>query len=143
MRSKYQDFVVSAARIKDDLRKRGATRAYVGITCPHCKVEFIELPCEAVASNKASKCKQHLGKCPQAPPAPKPPDATTSHPPPPPAPTATTDALEELRADNARLRAEIESERSKSTALVAKETRLAERNDSQGQRLRSVEQQLE
>ena len=125
MRAKYKDFVVSAPRLKDDLRRKGQTRAYVGITCPHFKMEFVELPCEAIASNKASKCKQHLGKCKEA---------LALNP---------TDATEELRSENARLRAELETERSKSTALVAKGTRLSERNESQGQRLRSVEQQLE
>jgi hypothetical protein len=104
-------------------------RLYVGITCPHCNVEFVELPLEHVQTSKASRCKQHLDTHhkPVA-------DATSER---------MTDAAEELRAENARLTAELAAERAKATALVAKESRLVERNDSQGQRLRSVEEQLE
>lgn len=64
MRPKYTDFAVSGPRLRPDARRAGEQRSYVGITCPHCKIEFIEIPVEALASNKASKCKCHLMTCP-------------------------------------------------------------------------------
>jgi len=36
---------------------------YVGITCPHCKVEFKQIPEELISTNKASACKEHLRVC--------------------------------------------------------------------------------
>ena len=121
MPKKYENFVESAPRTKPSKYGTGSCRSYVGISCPICKVEFVELPSEHVQTSKASRCKQHLDKCHAAP------------------RDASADA-KDLLAENQRLRAELDAERSNAGL---KETRLIERNNSQGQRLRSVEQQLD
>lgn len=63
-RKKYNDFVETDPVTKQSLQGiHGVTRQYVGVTCPHCNVVFVELPVESLASNKASKCKTHLKSC--------------------------------------------------------------------------------
>jgi hypothetical protein len=63
-RKKYQDFCESEPATKQALQGGpGATRDYVGVTCPHCKVEFVQIPVDCLASKKASKCKTHLDAC--------------------------------------------------------------------------------
>lgn len=63
-RKKYQDFAEGAPVAKQAfVGPTGTMRNYVAVTCPHCKVAFVEIPIECIASKKASKCKTHLETC--------------------------------------------------------------------------------
>lgn len=37
---------------------------FVGVTCPHCHVLFVEIPEGNLKTDKASQCRKHLRKCP-------------------------------------------------------------------------------
>jgi hypothetical protein len=63
---KYMEFAESVPKIK--IAKKNAEsavdmRSYVGLTCPHCLDEFVEIPVDCMESNKASACNNHLRKC--------------------------------------------------------------------------------
>jgi len=60
---KYLDFTESEPRELECKQAPGKTRLYVSISCPHCKVQFIDIPMEQLLSTKASKCLQHLRRC--------------------------------------------------------------------------------
>ena len=37
--------------------------SYVSLTCPHCKVVFVQLTANDIKTTKASKCLKHLRVC--------------------------------------------------------------------------------
>ena len=45
-------------------RSKVNERIYRGIICPHCKVDFAQIPVERILTNMAGLCKAHLAKCP-------------------------------------------------------------------------------
>ena len=63
---KYNDFIEGDPITR--LSKHHPTsptdkRIYVPIQCPHCMTDFVEVPSERLATNKASACRNHLAEC--------------------------------------------------------------------------------
>ena len=63
-RKKYVDFEEAVAIERMSKLPPHTTRMYVPVRCPHCKVQFVEVPEERVATNKAGECLKHLRVCP-------------------------------------------------------------------------------
>ena len=61
--SKYADFIESEPSLKPGKKAPYVEDFFVGITCPHCKVQFVELTQRSIMSSKASQCLQHLRVC--------------------------------------------------------------------------------
>ena len=127
---KYNDFAEGEPRRRISKRCAASSddeRLYVPVTCPHCRLEFVEIPTDRLASNKASECRKHLAACPSN-------DAEMdprqrSSPP-------SQQQQRELEAANATLSAQI-------TTLTASETRLISSNDQLTSRVASLERQME
>ena len=65
--TKYDQFIVSepfSARCKQN-HGEGHERSYVSITCPYCRIKFVEVTHNAIGKLKSTKCKAHLGMCVQ------------------------------------------------------------------------------
>ncbi len=63
-KKKYCDFHEGSAVSLNAVRGGpDATRLYIPITCPYCKVVFVNVPATRLDVSKASKCKDHLLVC--------------------------------------------------------------------------------
>jgi len=60
---KYTDFLESEPFTRDAKHGNGGTREYVGITCPHCTISFVQITKENIATSKATECLKHLRVC--------------------------------------------------------------------------------
>ena len=62
--TKYDLFIVSDSYERTlKLGCTNETRLYVSITCPHCNVQFTEVPNDSIDKMKSTKCLQHLRVC--------------------------------------------------------------------------------
>ena len=62
-RKKYTDFEERALGFKPSKKYPWDDVEYVGVTCPECKVQFVELSIDNLKTSKASQCLKHIRKC--------------------------------------------------------------------------------
>ena len=62
-KKKYIDFTESDPQMKPGKKAPWTVDNYVGITCPHCSMVFVELTVDNLKSSKASQCLKHLRVC--------------------------------------------------------------------------------
>ena len=63
MLAKYTNFREADVVMKPSKKAPWDPLPFVGITCPHCDVLFVEIPQANLKTNKASQCLKHLRKC--------------------------------------------------------------------------------
>lgn len=62
-RRKYDDFEESDVFRAPAKKYPYEENSYVSLTCPHCKVVFVQLTANDIKTTKASKCLKHLRVC--------------------------------------------------------------------------------
>jgi len=60
---KYQDFIDSTPVVKPSKKAPWTPMTFVGITCPHCKSTFCEIPIDNMKTGRAAQCLKHLRVC--------------------------------------------------------------------------------
>ena len=110
---KYTDFVVSEPFVNRSKRNKDeeVMRDYVKIFCPHCKKSIVDIPVDALKTNKAGKCKAHLEVCPEF----KAKGGSVT-----PAPTRESALSKQLAEMEARMRLEMQQNHRESMAQISR-----------------------